>query len=236
MSQYTSFVAVDQSEMKRVNQQTEPPRRVVVPVPLPEGVDFQGIFRQLEEEPQFYDDLFGKELLEANEVYGYREQKEFDQNGELIVGWTGQLDSRRFSGYANQVPSLGRRSGLNADGYRGRYTEFAIGDSNRFKLTYQHQKEIDASGELIVGSTGQIDTFRLQSFHAQASHLDELEYKKQLFFPDVEQVHMSGLNRDLRQEHAKAAVADAQALQQAGDLKAARTRYQHAFGLWVVFK
>ncbi|MBI1930583.1 hypothetical protein HYR99_40845 [Candidatus Poribacteria bacterium] len=44
---------------------------------------------QLEEEPQFFYDLFGKELLEGNEVYNYRERKEFDKNGELIVGWTG---------------------------------------------------------------------------------------------------------------------------------------------------
>ena len=34
---------------------------------------------QLEEEPQFFYDLFGRELLEGNEVYNYREEKEFDQ-------------------------------------------------------------------------------------------------------------------------------------------------------------
>lgn len=81
---------------------------------------------QLEEEPQFFYDLFGKELLEGNEVYNYREQKEFDQNGELYVGWTGQLDSERFSAQLD-------RTVLTEDSYRGRYTEFAIGDSMRFK-------------------------------------------------------------------------------------------------------
>ena len=81
---------------------------------------------QLEEEPQFFYDLFGKELLEGNEVYNYREQKEFDQNGELFVGWTGQLDSERFSAQLD-------RTVLTEDSYRGRYTEFAIGDSMRFK-------------------------------------------------------------------------------------------------------
>ena len=82
---------------------------------------------QLEEEPQFFYDLFGKELLEGNEVYNYREQKEFDQNGELFVGWTGQLDSERFSA------QLDRKTVLTEDSFRGRYTEFAIGDSMRFK-------------------------------------------------------------------------------------------------------
>ena len=61
MSQYTSFVAVDESEISDFSQQPTRPRRVVVPVPLPEGVDFQGIFGWMEEEPQFYYDLFGPE-------------------------------------------------------------------------------------------------------------------------------------------------------------------------------
>ena len=44
MSQYTSFVAVDESEVQLVSQQAKPPRRVLVPVPLPAGVEFDGIF------------------------------------------------------------------------------------------------------------------------------------------------------------------------------------------------
>ena len=81
---------------------------------------------QLEEEPQFFYDLFGKELLEGNEVYNYIEEKEFDQAGTLIVGRTGQLDSERFSAQLD-------RTVLTEDSFRGRYTEFAIGDSMRFK-------------------------------------------------------------------------------------------------------
>jgi hypothetical protein len=81
---------------------------------------------QLEEEPFFFYDLFGKELLEGNEVYNYREQKEFDRNGELIVGWTGQLDSERFSAQLD-------RTILTEDSFRGRHTEFAIGDNMRIK-------------------------------------------------------------------------------------------------------
>ena len=230
MSQYTSFVAVDESEMKRVNQQTEPPRRVVVPVPLPEGVDFQGIFGRLEEEPQFYYDLFGQERPEGNEVYNYREQKEFDQNGELIVGWTGQLNSQRFSASANQVPSLGRRNGLNTDyygyGYRGRYTEFAIGDSNRFKPAYTNQT-VDASAALaptspIVKQFGPIE--------ANGPNPDSLPQKYQYPSSWVVQEVLNTLSVK-RQEYAKAAVMEAQALQQSEHLEEARLRYQHALGL-----
>ncbi len=81
---------------------------------------------QLEEEPQFFYDLFGKELLEGSEVYNYRERKAFNQNGELVIGWTGQLDSERFSAQLD-------RTILTEDAYRGRYNEFAIGDHMRLK-------------------------------------------------------------------------------------------------------
>ena len=44
MSQYTSFVAVDESEVQLASQGAKPPRQVLVPVPLPAGVEFDGIF------------------------------------------------------------------------------------------------------------------------------------------------------------------------------------------------
>ena len=44
MSQYTSFVAVDESEVQLASRQAKPPRRVLVPVPLPAGVEFDGVF------------------------------------------------------------------------------------------------------------------------------------------------------------------------------------------------
>ena len=44
MSQYTSFVAVDESEVQLASQGTKPPRQVLVPVPLPARVEFDGIF------------------------------------------------------------------------------------------------------------------------------------------------------------------------------------------------
>jgi len=76
---------------------------------------------QVEEEPQFFYDLFGRELLEGNEIHQYIEQKEFDADGNLVVGRTGQLDSVRFTSQLD-------RTILTEDTYRGRHTEFAIGD------------------------------------------------------------------------------------------------------------
>ena len=44
MTQYTSFVAVDEKDMQPINQEAKAPRQVVVPVPLPEGTDFSGFY------------------------------------------------------------------------------------------------------------------------------------------------------------------------------------------------
>ena len=81
---------------------------------------------QLAEEPQFFYDLYGKEIVEGNELNAYTDQKEFDQNGKLAVGWGGQLDSLRFTTQLD-------RTILVEETFLGRYTEFAIGDHLRFK-------------------------------------------------------------------------------------------------------
>ena len=44
MTQYTSFVAVDENDMQPINQEAKAPRQVVVPVPLPEGTDYGGFY------------------------------------------------------------------------------------------------------------------------------------------------------------------------------------------------
>jgi len=44
MSKYTSFVAVDEKDAAKVTAPPTPPRRVAVPVPMPDGVSFEGVF------------------------------------------------------------------------------------------------------------------------------------------------------------------------------------------------
>jgi hypothetical protein len=44
MSQYTSFVAVDAANAAQVSEPAERPRRMLVPVPLPEGTRWEGFF------------------------------------------------------------------------------------------------------------------------------------------------------------------------------------------------
>ena len=229
MSQYTSFVAVDEREMSDIRHQAKPPRRVVVPVPLPEGVDFQRLFGGLEEAPQFFYDLFGEKLP--------------------------------GSASANLAPSLGRRNGLNENtgstgygggyGFRSRYTEFAVGDAHR--LT-------DASANLSPIDPSRLVGFRAQASNGHFQYVPPVSVKQlpQYVPPaSVEQLRAGGPKRDFpyfpfqanwhgaswivqevlstravkRHAFAKAAIVDAQTLQQGGHLEAARLRYQHALGL-----
>lgn len=183
MSQYTSFVAVDDSEMSDISQQAKPPRRVVVPVPLPEGVDFEGHFGELQEEPQFFYDLFGED--------------------------------------ANLAPSLGRRNGLNEDtgstgygggyGFRGKYTEFAVGDAHRLD---------DVSANLSSTDPSRLSGPK-RDFPSQANWLGSSWIVQEVLSTRAVKRHA----------FAKAAIVDAQTLQQGGHLEEARLRYQHALGL-----
>ena len=81
---------------------------------------------QLEEEPQIFYDLYGKAIVEGTELNKYTDQKEFDKNGKLIVGWGGQLDSLRFTAQLD-------RTILTEETFLGRHTEFIIGDHLRLK-------------------------------------------------------------------------------------------------------
>jgi len=81
---------------------------------------------QLEEEPQVFYDLYGKEIVEGSELTTYTHQKEFDKHGKLIVGWGGQLDSLRFTAQLD-------RTILAEETFLGRHTEFIIGDHLRLK-------------------------------------------------------------------------------------------------------
>ncbi|MDE0467805.1 MAG: hypothetical protein OYL97_12160 [Candidatus Poribacteria bacterium] len=98
-------------------------------VPLLPTIESEAKFAsrfQLEEEPQFFYDLYGAEIVEGSELNTYTDQKNFDQNGKLIVGWGGQLDTLRFTAQLD-------RTILAEETFLGRHTEFIIGDHLRIK-------------------------------------------------------------------------------------------------------
>ena len=98
-------------------------------VPLLPTIESEAKFSsryQLEEEPQFFYDLYGAEIVEGSELNTYTDQKNFDQSGKLIVGWGGQLDTLRFTAQLD-------RTILAEETFLGRHTEFIIGDHLRIK-------------------------------------------------------------------------------------------------------
>jgi len=52
MSPYTSFVAVDEAERGEPETRSRPPKRTVVPIPIPEGVSFDWVFGSAEARPE----------------------------------------------------------------------------------------------------------------------------------------------------------------------------------------
>ncbi len=57
MSQYTSFVAVDAQQAEQIQPSARPPRRMLVPVPLPEGTRWEGFFGELGGEQREVEEL-----------------------------------------------------------------------------------------------------------------------------------------------------------------------------------
>lgn len=86
---------------------------------------FSDRFR-LNEEPQFFRNLYGQEIVEGSEISRYSDNKEFDKNGKLVIGWSGQLDSVRFSTQLD-------RAILVEETFLGRHVDIAIGDHIRLK-------------------------------------------------------------------------------------------------------
>jgi hypothetical protein len=67
MSQYTSFVAVDETDAASHEPVARPPRRMLIPVPLPQGTRWQGFFGPLGEE-SIRDKELTDELKELGKV------------------------------------------------------------------------------------------------------------------------------------------------------------------------
>ncbi|MCY4402153.1 MAG: hypothetical protein OXD54_06200 [Candidatus Poribacteria bacterium] len=126
-------------------------------LPLVSGEEkFSDRFR-LEEEPRFFQDLYGREIVEGSEISRYSDQQHFDKNGKLVVGWSGQLDSLRFTTQLN-------RAIIVEETFLGRHTDIAIGDHIRLK------PDTLFPNEYIISKT-EFDGLRWDTTFAQEHHL-----------------------------------------------------------------
>lgn len=104
MSQYTSFVAIDPSRMPEVVSAT-PPRRMLVPLPIPEGTEWSGFFggeAGLEEERL-------SQLSDGGISLGwFSSNREFDFQSPVVGDFAGGGYSRGFGLNPSRSKSLAR--------------------------------------------------------------------------------------------------------------------------------
>ncbi|MFA5840184.1 MAG: VIT domain-containing protein [Candidatus Margulisiibacteriota bacterium] len=74
MSQYTSFVAID--EVLPENATSTLPKTVAIPVPMPEGVSFTGVFGS----PQLYPGEYVSDLIMAEREVKYKNEGYYDKS------------------------------------------------------------------------------------------------------------------------------------------------------------
>ena len=213
MSQYTSFVAVDETEVQLASQKAKPPRQVLVPVPLPAGVEFDGIFG-------------GNDTLKADASVSYMQSS---RTGSLTLSYS-PTSPQGSSSVRAPGRSYSARYGQRTV-TRPRAARRLMSASASFSATPTRKAPSKAAMRSpVIGQTsnaGEITLFRRVELN-DALH-DELNFRG-------EGIH--GFGRALiaqwsmkRREDAQEALEEAKELQKQGEFDAARLRYQHALAL-----
>ena len=208
MSQYTSFVAVDESEVQLASQGAKRPRRVLVPVPLPAGVDFDGIF--------------GGHV--AFEEYASRPLMRSSRTGSLTLS---------YSPTSAQAPSGVRASRVNVSARYGQRTvtrpraaRRLMSSSASFTPTRETSSRIVKEFPSVISQTsapGEITRVPRDGARAGLS-LDMVEHQD-LGHTLFDQWSIK------RREDAQKALAEAKELQKQSEFEAAGLRYQHVLAL-----
>jgi len=223
MSQYTSFVAVDESQLGRMLQPARPPRRMLVPVPIPEGTDYTGFFGSE------YDDEVEKEAVLATGPV-----TSFSMPAKPGGAFTAPEMQRGNASYGYAAGGRAGGYGRMADGKRAGYAR----PSNRRGLA-QFGKQMAAAKApagppplalMPSASTAPAADRLLRERGAWA-----MEPAAEGLDKDMASLAYGGYAPAVTKEGAAAlvkavekALQDAEALQKAGDLPAARARFAHA--------
>ena len=210
MSQYTSFVAVDESEVQLVSEQAKPPRQVLVPVPLPAGVEFDGVFGG-NVVLKRHDSLIGQapaarvDYLQAASASAQASSG----IGEFRLSYTAQPSQRTMA--------------------EQRATRQPGSTSASFMLTGREAPSRDAMRSPVISQTSAPGEIRVPLARLSDASHDQPRFRSE---------RIQEIGRTLfaqwstkRREDAQKALAEAKGLRKQGKLESARLRYQHVLGL-----
>ena len=219
MSQYTSFVAVDESEVQLASQQAKPPRRVLVPVPLPAGVDFEGVFGGNVVLKKRYDSLIGHDRL---------------------IGQTPTAQAATFAATSDSAQaSTTSRAFLKS--HSARYSPRIVAKQKAARQPGSTSTSFSATP---TGKASPRLARKSLSVSAMSELSEDIQITQPLFTDDPHDQlrfrsdRIQEIGRTLfaqwstkRREDAQKALAEAKELQNQGEFEAARLRYQHVLAL-----
>ena len=214
MSQYTSFVAVDESEVQLVSERAKPPRQVAIPVPMPAGVDFEGVF-------------------------GARHRADWDEDYNLV-----NHDALRLSAPSAPTDvSLPHTATVSNRPHRMNYSaQPSHRTVARQRIEHRARPAIRAStfaaeapssGLMMKSNIDEMSDIRRDVQFSRPQYSDDFDDQPRfnsLSIQDFESVLFAMWSMQ-RIGEVQEALAEAEALRKRGDLEAARLRYQHVLGL-----
>jgi len=218
MSQYTSFVAVDESEAGDLSESATPPRRMIVPVPLPEGVSFEGVFG------------------EETEWAAMKDISALGAGVKTRGGAALAVARPKSARYANVGSPTAAQQPLPASVAAAPAGPMANFASSRARVSGK-----TGAGIPLRAQAGERLKSELKSVKGFAMSQPTIASRFAYFFDgniggELGWIH-AGLQKSSPQRHeeARKALAEAQELQKKGALDAARLRFQHTFLLETAF-
>ena len=215
MSQYTSFVAVDESEVQLVSQQAKPPRRVLVPVPLPAGVEFDGIF--------------GRDVaLEENADIPLMRSSTSFQLGNLTLSYSST--SELPSSAARELRSSYSAQPSQQTMARQKITQQSRSASASFAAARQTPPGLAKMKSVSASHTSSLtEDIRIHAARPRSAPHDQPRFSSERIQETGRTLFAQWSTK--RHEDAQKALAEAKELRKQGKLESARLRYQHVLAL-----
>ena len=215
MSQYTSFVAVDEKDVGTLREPARPPRRMVVAVPLPEGTRFEGFFGG---EGEALD-----ELAVMNGAVAGKAQSRFSVSAGF-VGYSGTVASNALSKAAASPAPVAMMPATPAPAPMAALRPAKQARGSMLSVSGGALQAGRSGGRMSPGAYANFDAAALSVALTDKSFGDfdgDVGYTGQALMQDAQAAA----------KRAQEVLKEAQELQKKGDLAAARAKFTAAYFL-----